>query len=307
MQKIVDTWITSGIRSAQYKKRIEKRFSESRIKEALLRNRTIQPDEMSQLNDIDTEYIENELASKRRDVKFRVKTKINIGQNELQELSSLRFVAYAMIIKKASNVSVINSVDMLGDKLSNLCIDYGCQIGINAGGFKRSEEFIQPAGIIIKDSCVICNTGESDYKYNIIGLDEQDKLILRKMTTVETAEYKIRDAVDFGPHLIVDGINSIILGNGGWGLGPRTGIGQTEDGKIIFLVIEGRSLTSLGATMRDMQRIFNYYKAVNAANLDGGASSTMCAYEQLVNVPSDGGNERRLLSAFGYKDKVTNG
>ena len=59
------------------------------------------------------------------------------------------------------------------------------------------------------------------------------------------------------------------------GVNPRTGIGQRSDGAILMLVIDGRQVSSLGATFADMTDIFLSYGAVNACNLDGGSSSVM--------------------------------
>ena len=46
----------------------------------------------------------------------------------------------------------------------------------------------------------------------------------------------------------------------------------------LLLVIEGRQTSSLGATYLDLIEIMLEFEAVNAANLDGGMSSSM-AYE----------------------------
>ena len=81
-------------------------------------------------------------------------------------------------------------------------------------------------------------------------------------------------AVSFrpGPILIQNGRMGTNLGGG---LNPRTCIGQTADGTILLLVVEGRRPDSLGATYDDLARIMAEYGAVNAANLDGGSSSEM--------------------------------
>ena len=47
-----------------------------------------------------------------------------------------------------------------------------------------------------------------------------------------------RDAIEFGPYLIVNGKRSFIKGNGGWGIAPRSAIGQRKDGIVLFLVIK---------------------------------------------------------------------
>ena len=86
--------------------------------------------------------------------------------------------------------------------------------------------------------------------------------------------------------------------NGGWGLAPRTAIGQRRDGTVIMLVIDGRQLSSIGATLRDVQDIMLEYGAYNAANLDGGSSSTMVYENRIVNIPSSKYGPRDLPSAF---------
>ena len=97
------------------------------------------------------------------------------------------------------------------------------------------------------------------------------------------------DAVEFGPNLIVNGKPLTVHGDGGWGIAPRTVIGQRKDGVVIMLSIEGRLPGyALGATMNDLITILKRYKVYNAANLDGGASSTMSLEGELYNRPSAG-------------------
>ena len=64
----------------------------------------------------------------------------------------------------------------------------------------------------------------------------------------------IRDAVEFGPFLIINGKSSFVRGNGGLGIAPRTAIGQRKDGIALFLVINGRLANSIGADMEDLQK-----------------------------------------------------
>ena len=62
----------------------------------------------------------------------------------------------------------------------------------------------------------------------------------------------------------------------GSGANPRTVIGQRSDGAVLLLVTDGRGTSGhLGATASDLIDIMLKYGAVNAANLDGGSSSTM--------------------------------
>ena len=62
----------------------------------------------------------------------------------------------------------------------------------------------------------------------------------------------------------------------GSGANPRTAIGQKADGTVLLLVTDGRGASGhLGATASDLIEVMEKYGAINAANLDGGSSSTM--------------------------------
>ena len=110
----------------------------------------------------------------------------------------------------------------------------------------------------------------------------------------------IRDAVEFTPALIINGEPAQITGNGGWGYAPRTAIGQKQDGTVLFLVIDGRSAVSVGATIRDILDIMLEYNAYNATNLDGGSSSVLMLGDEVLNHPSgsDSDGQRFLPNAW---------
>ena len=118
------------------------------------------------------------------------------------------------------------------------------------------------------------------------------------MTVKQAQEMKVRDGVTFGPFLIINGKKSTILGNGGWGTAPRTAIGQRKDGIVLFLVIDGRTVTKPGANMNDLIEIMENYGAYNAANLDGGTSSAMVVDGDIINDPIDssGAHRTRFIS-----------
>ena len=107
------------------------------------------------------------------------------------------------------------------------------------------------------------------------------------------------EGITFGPPLIVDGKKMITEGDGGWGVGPRTAIGQKKDGTVLFLVVDGRQPGySLGATLRDVQDILYEQGCYIAANLDGGSSSTLFYNGSVVNKPADLLGERMIPTTF---------
>ena len=107
-----------------------------------------------------------------------------------------------------------------------------------------------------------------------VGFTQDDILVVGTFGGGYAESIGLRDAVSFGPALIVNGVAANYSGVGG-GLNPRTAIGQRADGAVLMLCIEGRRSTSMGATMADLIDIMVEYGAVNAFNLDGGMSSSM--------------------------------
>lgn len=85
---------------------------------------------------------------------------------------------------------------------------------------------------------------------------------------------------------------------------PRTAVGYTADGKVIFLVAEGRNPeVSNGVTLEELAEIMVSIGCKEALNLDGGGSSAMQISGQNVIRPSDAGVLRAITSAFMLKRK----
>ena len=73
----------------------------------------------------------------------------------------------------------------------------------------------------------------------------------------------------------------------GWGVQPRTIVGQSDNGVFFILVVDGRQPGySIGATMGDCASILLQYGCVTAAACDGGSSSVLAYNGELVNKPS---------------------
>jgi len=72
---------------------------------------------------------------------------------------------------------------------------------------------------------------------------------------------------------------------------PRTAVGTRPDGKVILLVIDGRSSNSYGASLPELSKIMRWLGCTSAINLDGGGSSTLWVStfpeNGVVNFPCD--------------------
>ncbi|HET6946531.1 MAG TPA: phosphodiester glycosidase family protein [bacterium] len=78
---------------------------------------------------------------------------------------------------------------------------------------------------------------------------------------------------------------------------PRTAVGITPQGKLIFVTVDGRSKRNTGMTLGELARLMVSLGAREAMNLDGGGSATMVVGGRTVNEPS-GGAERAVGSAL---------
>jgi len=220
----------------------------------------------------------------------------------IEDIQGQSFKGKVMLIKdpKRVKLAVTKEIGVTGERVSDLVKDMGAVAGINAGGFydpngKGNGAF--PDGLTVHDGKLVHNNVK-DQVVNIVGFNDQGKLIIGNITASQLDGKHIREAVTFGPNLMVDG-KPVISGDGGWGIAPRTGIGQMADGTVIFVVIDGRQPTwSIGATLRGLMNVFADYHAVNAVNLDGGSSSELVYNGKIMNKLWDIFGERYIPTAF---------
>lgn len=159
---------------------------------------------------------------------------------------------------------------------------YGATIGVNGGGFyddgKVSKDI--PFGYIIENGKVIykSHSRESD----IIGMSNDNKLMLVHATGEKAVEMGMRDGLEFGPFLIIDGKRQTNLKQT---KAARNMIAQRDDGIILFLVTDGLSYS--GITFNEGIDVLEKYGAITAANLDGGASTQLVVNGELLNSPKN--------------------
>ena len=218
------------------------------------------------------------------------------------EVFDVKGTTYSGKLLKISNpskveIAISSQYGQIGEFLQKIVENNNAIAGINGSGFVDPNghgKGAQPVGILVKDSEFLFVPDAKEF--DIVGFDEADNLIVGTYTMSEIKELKIRDAVEPFYKLTVNGKNRISEGNGGYGLHPRTAIGQTAKGEVLMLVIDGRQpLHSVGATMKDCQDILVAYGAVNSAALDGGSSSIMYYEGAIQTKPSNGTSHGRYL------------
>ena len=188
------------------------------------------------------------------------------------------FSGYMLIVSDPAQVivgCVPSSLGARGLTVGDFAEHFGAVAAINAGGFL--DEGGQGNGAS-PDSLVVYegefySAGRGVGK-GFVGLDGESRLHVGLKSIDEIRDADIRYGVCFGPVLIADGVmaDPATLQSE---INPRSAIGQRADGTILLLVIDGRQVISMGATIADMAGIMQRYGAENACNLDGGTSSLL--------------------------------
>lgn len=248
----------------------------------------------------DNSAVDPTLSNSVKTLKFGIKN----NRIDVYNIKGSGFSGKIMIISDPRSIKIGLSalLPKAGETTSAISKSYNAIASINAGGFSDNGWNATggaPIGFIIKNGKIVYSSVKSNkVKLDTAAFTEDGMLIVGKHTIEELIKYKVKEAVSFGPPLIVNGKATISRGDGGWGIAPRTAIGQRDDGEVIFLVIDGRNLNSLGATLRQEQDILLKYGAVNAVNLDGGSSSTMYFQGKIINTPADLLGERAVPTVF---------
>ena len=203
----------------------------------------------------------------------------------LEEVKGEGYSGYMMVVLDPSRVivgSVPASYGGRGYTVEEMVQKFDAVAGTNAGGFddpNGSGNGSVPNTLVVFEGKV--HYAGFGTRKGFVGMDSNHILhVANKITEAEIKEKDIRYGVCFGPVLVANGEPCEINISG---VNPRTAIGQRSDGAILMLVIDGRQVISMGATMDDLVNIMLDYGAVNACNLDGGSSSLMWYQGDYVN------------------------
>lgn len=224
-------------------------------------------------------------------------SELDMNAIEIKEISGRTYFAKLMIINDPSRVRVGTTAPFqeYGKNLDEIVNDGGYVAGVNGGLYDSlSGAGGYPLGVVVSNGEIVFN---QPFQYDLpgmylIGMDNNNLLQIIDIDGMGedaiaslVAERGIRDAICFQEEssdannhfvgLVINGEPRELSGMGS-GANPRTAIGQRADGAIMLLVTDGRGAQGhLGATASDLINIMMENGAVNAANLDGGSSSSM--------------------------------
>lgn len=202
----------------------------------------------------------------------------NLPELEIVDLIGATYKGKLMIVRNPKRVQIA-SIDSFGDigwTLSTFLEKFDAIACTNAGGFEDENGKGKggiPDGLVIKNGQIAYGSAGGYYR-DVVGFDSDNRLHVGNMSGQEALNIGLVNATSFetGPVLIKDGERQTGFVSG---INPRTCIGQTADGTVLLIAIEGRMADSLGATFEDLVNILEEYGAINAGNLDGGSSSGM--------------------------------
>nr|WP_246187943.1 phosphodiester glycosidase family protein [Paenibacillus tengchongensis] len=222
---------------------------------------------------------------------------------EIEKITGSGYAGYMMTVHDPTKVRLgITGTAGSGEKVSHMVERTGAIAGVNGGGFADPNwkgNGFKPIGLVISRGKLFYNGLGGKTSTQIVGLDKQGKMIAGNYSLEELRDLGVQEAVTFQPRIIVNGRGLFKSDKDGWGLAPRTAMGQRADGALLFVVIDGRQPGySVGATLYDVQQVMLEHGAVIAANLDGGSSTVLVKDNAIVNKPSSQYGERYLPTAF---------
>ncbi len=296
-------WITSAMTTMNHQYLATWFYSDEVIYEVLANNTVEEVEETSNPDDVQLKkYTAKTIYKNEYDKEVLTKDPDN-DLYKVIEIKGSTYQGYLVVLYDPSKISIAttNYLGVRGEDILTVSKRENAIIAMNAGGFYDPDwnsNGALPHGTVISNGKIVSDYEDARMGGGFICFTNENKLVLGKMTKEEALNIGCRDAVEFGPFLIVNGKSSFISGNGGWGIAPRTAIGQRKDGIVLMLVINGRITSSIGASMVDLTEIMENYGAYNAANLDGGSSTELVINNEIINTPVAGGR-------YGLRDMST--
>ena len=302
INRFKEFWITTAMTTMNHQYLATALYSDEYIQSVLEKNSILEVNEISDPNQITFRQYTNTIY--RNEYEKEILDKNEDDLYKLIPISGSGYQGFLVAIYDPSRIHIATTqyLGVRGESILSVSKREKAIIAMNAGGFYDPDwnsNGALPHGTVISRGKVVSDYKDAQMGGGFIGFNNENKLVLGNMSKESAISMGYRDAIEFGPYLIVNGKKSFIRGNGGWGVAPRSAIGQRRDGIVLFLVINGRLANSIGADMVELTEVMERYGAYNAANLDGGSSSELVIKNKIINTPVAGGeNGLRNMSTF---------
>ena len=300
-------FVTTAMKTRSHKYLAYVFYSEEKVEQIMNSNYFIKIDEDVNLDDI---VIDTSEKNKYKD-EYEKELLTRDPENDSYKVLDVKVgnaKGYLVAIYEPEKVKLIRTkkfnIGTFGEKVTTMCERYGGSVCINGGGFANglSNGSDIPVGYVIDDGEILwAENNDYERRGDIIGLTNDGKLkLMNNATGDEAIEAGIEYGLEFGPFLIVNGKSMEIHGMP-YGVANKCVIAQRKDGVMMFLVTEGETYID-GASLSDVLEVLEKYGAYNAANLDGGQSTSLVINNKLINSPNaiakkQGG--RYVVTGFG--------
>lgn len=171
-------------------------------------------------------------------------------------------------------------------RTSEQCLEHGAFLGINGSYFKST--FVRVDGKVMSKGSDSGNAYRHD---GVFTIDNNVPGIAYVGSNKKASELPNANVMTCGPLLIDEGVHRYMMNDShNTTTHPRTGVGLTEDGKVLFVTVDGRFPDlAVGLPTTLFIRLMEAFGAEEALNLDGGGSTTMWIEGYgVVNHPCDG-------------------
>ena len=279
-----DFYVSSALTSMTHRYLAYVFYTPAQVKKIASENTVIESDEDSDTSAIKITEIKDDGVYESVYEEQILKKDPNNDLYKIIKVNEKTYTAYITVVYDPSRVQLVTASNLSsgGQRVTDMAKKHKALVAINGGSAKIRNGGLIPRGILIQDGKVLYDSGDRE---KLIAFNNDNILVLAKMNSKEAKAKGIRDAVWFAPYLIVNGVPSKFKGDGGYGNRPRTAIGQRQDGIVLFVTVDGKTGLN-GTTMKELTKIFVRYKAYNAANLDGGGSTTLVVNGKLMNDPT---------------------
>ncbi|MCR4669243.1 MAG: phosphodiester glycosidase family protein [Clostridia bacterium] len=222
-----------------------------------------------------------ELPSESTIVSFREHevegTRVYAAEISLGDMTDLR--AYLADNTYGKNITATTS------EMADAC---GATIAVNGDYYGAREK-----GYVIRNGVLYRSKGSAGQEDLVIYEDGSAEIICEdEISAEELLQNGAWQVLSFGPGLLENGEISVSeddeVGRAK-ASNPRTAIGVLENGNLILVVSDGRTEESEGLSLYELAVFMKSIGAETAYNLDGGGSSTMVYYGEVVNNPTSGG------------------
>lgn len=283
-------YVSTAMRTMNHQYLAKVFYSDEQIEEIMSQNYIVEVDEEVNLDDIvintgekqtyKDEYEEELLTREEGNDLYKV-LNIKVGNAN----------GYLVAIYQPEKVQLIRMQRFnyrgYGERVTDMCKRYGGLVCINGGGFTNGYDTGSdvPMGYVIDNNEIVWpSNSDGTAAGSIIGITNEGKLKLFYGPANEAIDSGMKYGVEFGPFLIVNGKPIEIVGMP-YGVANKCVIAQRQDGIIMFLVTEGETYID-GASLKDVVKTLEKYGAYNAANLDGGQSTSLVVKDKLINSPN---------------------